>query len=252
MTEILVEITERVMTITLNRAAKKNAITDAMYGDIAAALTRAAGDPAVGAVLIRGEGPDFCAGNDISMFAASAAGESDLAQSNVGPFLRALSTFPKALVAAVTGRAIGVGVTMLLHCDLVYVAEDAQLATPFIDLGLVPEAGSALLMPARIGHVRSFALFALGDRLSGSEAAALGIANAALPGGDVGTTALAAARLIASKPASAVAATKQLMRDAEAIRAAMAADHDAFMRQLGTPEAAAAFAAFAARKGPPV
>ena len=252
MSEIRVETEKRVMTITLNRAAKKNAITDAMYGDIAAALTQAAGDPAVGAVLIRGEGPDFCAGNDISMFAASAAGESDIAKSNVGPFLHALSTFPKALVAAVTGRAIGIGVTMLLHCDLVYVAGDAQLGTPFIDLGLVPEAGSALLMPARIGHVRSFALFALGERLTGAEAAALGIANAALPSAEVGAAALAAARLVANKPASAVAATKRLMRDAEAIQAAMAADRDAFIRQLGTPEAAAAFAAFAARKGPPV
>jgi enoyl-CoA hydratase/carnithine racemase len=251
MSDIRVETADKVMTITLDRAAKKNAITDAMYGDIAAALALAAGDQAVGSVLVRGEGPDFCAGNDISMFAASAAGESDIATSNVGPFLQALSTFPKALVAAVTGRAIGIGVTMLLHCDLVYVARDAELSTPFIDLGLVPEAGSALLMPARIGHVRSFALFALGERLTGAEAESLGIANRALPAAEVGAAALAAARLVASKPASAVAATKKLMRDAEAIRAALTADREAFIRQLGTREAAAAFAAFAARKGPP-
>ena len=251
MGDIRIETAERVMTITLDRAAKKNAITDAMYGDIAAALNGAAADAAIGAVLIRGDGPDFCAGNDISTFAASAAGELDIASSNTEPFLRALSTFPKALLAAVTGRAIGIGVTMLLHCDLVYVAEDAQLATPFIDLGLVPEAASSLLMPARIGHVRSFALFALGERLTGCEAATLGIANRALPAADVQAAALTAARLVASKPASSVAATKALMRDAGAIEAALAADSAAFIRQLATPEAAAAFAAFAARKGPP-
>jgi enoyl-CoA hydratase/carnithine racemase len=239
------------MTITLDRAAKKNAITDAMYGDIAAALVRAADDPAIGAVLMRGEGMDFCAGNDISMFAASASGESDISTSNVGPFLRALTTFPKALVAAVTGRAIGIGVTMLLHCDLVYVADDAQLSTPFIDLGLVPEAASALLIPARIGHVRSFALSALGEKMSGAEAASLGIANKALSAEEVGVAAAAAAHALATKPLSAVIATKALMRDAGAIEAALAADNAAFIRQLATPEAAAAFAAFAARKGPP-
>ncbi|MFA6114686.1 MAG: enoyl-CoA hydratase-related protein [Sphingomonas sp.] len=251
MGDIRIEIADRVMTIILDRAAKKNAITDAMYGDIAAALTGAADDPAIGAILIRGEGADFCAGNDISMFAASASGESDIAKSNVGPFLRALSTCPKPIVAAVTGRAIGIGVTMLLHCDLVYVAADAQLSTPFIDLGLVPEAASALLIPARIGHVRSFALFALGEKLSGVEAATLGIANKALPAEEVAAAASAAARALAAKPLSAVIATKELMRDAGAIEAALTADRDAFIRQLATPEAAAAFAAFAARKGQP-
>jgi enoyl-CoA hydratase/carnithine racemase len=251
MGDVRIETAERVMTLTLDRAAKKNAITDAMYGDIAAALNGAAADPAIGAVLIRGDGPDFCAGNDISMFAASASGESDISKSNVGPFLKTLSTFPKALVAAVTGRAIGIGVTMLLHCDLVYVATDAQLSMPFIDLGLVPEAASALLIPARIGHVRSFALFALGEKLSGAEAATLGIANKALPAEEVGAAAVAAARALATKPLSAVIATKALMRDAGAIEAALVADNAAFIRQLATPEAAAAFAAFAARKGPP-
>ncbi|MGH6614581.1 enoyl-CoA hydratase-related protein [Sphingomonas sp.] len=248
---IAVAIDQGVMSITLDRAAKKNAITDAMYGAIADALDHAATDPAIRAVLLRGAGADFCAGNDISMFAASANGTEDIATSNVGPFLRALSTFPKALVAAVTGRAIGIGVTMLLHCDLVYVAEDAELATPFIDLGLVPEAASALLVPARIGHVRAFALFVLGERLSGRRAAELGIANAALPADQVADAALAAARAVALKPASAIAATKWLMRDAGAIEAALSADRDAFIRQLATPEAAAAFAAFAARKAPP-
>lgn len=249
MSDIRTESANRVLTIILDRPAKKNAITDAMYGDMAAALTRAADDPGIGTVLLRGEGPDFCAGNDISTFAAAAAGEQDILASNIGPFLRAISTFPKPLVAAVTGRAIGIGVTMLLHCDLVYVAENAELRTPFIDLGLVPEAASALTLPDRIGHVRAFALFALGEALNGTEAAALGIANRALPADEVVRTAEVAARALAAKPLSALVATKALMRKTEAIAAALEADQKAFAAQLATPEAAAAFAAFAARKG---
>jgi enoyl-CoA hydratase/carnithine racemase len=251
MSDIRTESANRVLSIILDRPAKKNAITDAMYGDIAAALARAADDPETGAVLIRGEGPDFCAGNDISMFAAAAAGEQNILASNIGPFLEAISTFPKPLVAAVSGQAIGIGVTMLLHCDLVYIAGDAELRTPFIDLGLVPEAASALMLPERIGHVRSFALFALAETLSGAEAATIGIANRALPADEVERAAELAARTLASKPLSALVATKALMRNAEAIAAALDADQKAFAAQIQTPEAAAAFAAFAARKGPP-
>jgi enoyl-CoA hydratase/carnithine racemase len=248
--DIRIEITGGVMTLTLDRPAKMNAITDAMYGAMAAALRDAAQDNSIGVVLIRGEGADFCAGNDIGMFAASAKGDFDLAASNTDPFLQALSTFPKPLIAAVTGRAIGIGTTLLLHCDLVYVAPDARLATPFIDLGLVPEAASALLMPARIGHVRAFGLFALGETISGTEAVTLGIANKALPAEQVAAAAAAAANALARKPASALQATKALMRDGAAIASALEADRKAFLAQLGTPEAAAAFAAFAARKKP--
>ena len=134
MGDVRVETADQVMVITLDRAAKKNAITDAMYGEIAVAFGRAADDESVRVVVLEGEGPDFCAGNDISMFADSAAGTQDISASNVGAFLSAISTFPKPLVAIVRGRAIGVGVTMLLHCDLVYVASDAQLVLPFVDL----------------------------------------------------------------------------------------------------------------------
>lgn len=251
MSDVYVEAAAGVMTITLNRPAKKNAITDAMYGDLAKALLSAESDPSIRAVLIRGEGPDFCAGNDISMFSAASSGEQDITASNVRPFLDALIGASKPVVAAVTGRAIGVGVTMLMHCDLIYVAEDAELRTPFIDLGLVPEAASSLLIPARIGHVRAFGLFALGEALTGSQAAALGIANRAMPANEVADAALAAARALAGKPLSALIATKKLMRDSEAIAASLKADETAFVAQLKTPEAAAAFAAFANRKAPP-
>ncbi len=249
MVGVRIDTADRVMVVTLDRASKKNAITDEMYGEIAAALNRAAGEDEVRVVVLAGDGPDFCAGNDISMFADS--GSQDIAASNVGPFLSALSTFPKPIVAIVTGRAIGVGATMLLHCDLVYVASDAQLILPFIDLGLTPEAGSAWLLPQRIGHVRAFALMALGERLSGAAAASLGLANAALPAAEVAPAAMAAARTLVGKSPAALAATKRLMRDAGAIEAALAADREALLIQLASPEAAAAFAAFAARRSAP-
>jgi enoyl-CoA hydratase/carnithine racemase len=248
---VRIETSDRVMVVTLDRASKKNAITDGMYGEIAGALDAAAADNEVRVVVLAGDGPDFCSGNDISMFADSAAGGPDIATSNVGPFLTALSTFPKPLVAIVTGRAIGVGATLLLHCDLVYVASDAQLILPFVSLGLTPEAGSAWLLPQRIGHVRAFALMALGERVSGVAAASLGLANAALPTAELVPAAMAAARTLADRPPSALAATKRLMRDAAAIQAALAADREALLIQLATPEAAAAFAAFATRKSAP-
>ena len=138
--------------------------------------------------------------------------------------------------------------TMLLHCDLVYVASDAQLILPFVNLGLVPEAGSAWLLPQRIGHVRAFALIALGERLSGVAAVSLGLANAALPVMDLVPAAMAAARTLADKSPSALSATKRLMRDAGAIETAIAADREALLIQLAKPEAAAAFAAFVTRK----
>lgn len=250
MSDVLIQTADGITTISFNRPEKKNAITDAMYGAVADALDAAAADDAIRAVIITGEGPDFTAGNDISTFAAVAAGQADITESNVQRFLAAISTFPKPAIAAVTGRAIGVGVTMLLHCDLVYVAEDALLAMPFVDLGVVPEAGSSRLLPARIGHVRAFALFTLGEPLGGTDAVTLGLANAALPANEVLRAARAAARTLAGKAASSLVATKKLMRDAEAIQAAIRADDAAFLKQLSSPEAAAAFAAFAARKKP--
>lgn len=250
MSDIRIATDDHLMVLTLNRPEKRNALTDAMYGDIADALDAAAQDADVHVAMIAGEGSDFCAGNDIQMFAEANQAGSNLSGSNVAKFLSALSTFPKPLVAAVTGRAIGVGVTLLLHCDLVYVAEDADLRMPFIDLGLVPEAGSARLLPARIGHVRAFELFGLARPLDGRLAAGLGIANAALPSGEVAAAAEAAARTLARKPPAALAATKALMRDAEAIGVAIDAERDAFLERLASPEAAAAFAAFMTRKKP--
>lgn len=146
--EILIHEADGVLELRFNRPAKKNAITGAMYDALTAALADAAARPAVRAVLVTGEGDIFTAGNDIKDFLAMSGG---LTGTSAGQFIRAAATFGKPLVAAVHGPAIGIGATLLLHCDLVYASPAASLSVPFVDLGLVPEAGSSLLMPARVG-----------------------------------------------------------------------------------------------------
>lgn len=169
-----------VLTLTLARADKKNAITDAMYGALADALDAAERDHTVRVVLLRAEGDMFSAGNDIGEFASIAMGEGG-GQRNVVRFLHALARATRPLVAAVQGRAVGIGTTVLLHCDFVLLADNAQLSTPFVNLALVPEAASSLLMPARLGHVRAFEMFALGDAVSAESALAWGLANRVVP-----------------------------------------------------------------------
>jgi enoyl-CoA hydratase/carnithine racemase len=244
------EVAGPVLVLTLNRPEKKNAITDAMYAAFAGALEAAEADKAVRAILIRAEGETFSAGNDISDFAAIATGRRGPDEISVVTLIRALAKAEKPIVAAVKGAAVGIGTTMLLHCDLVFVAEDARLVTPFADLALTPEAASSLLLPLRIGHARAFAMFALGEALSGREAAALGLANAALPAWQVDAEALKAAQALAARPIGALVQTKRLMRDAEAIWAVMQRENRVFFDRLTTPEAREAFSAFAERRPP--
>src|SRR5580658_7218192 len=211
--QVQIETASGLMAITLARPEKKNALTTSMYQALVQALEQASTDPSIHVALLDAEGGDFCAGNDIADFAAQARSGQALESYDVFRFVRALAVFDKPLIAAVRGRAVGIGTTMLLHCDLVYVAEDARFSTPFVDLALVPEAASSLLLPARIGHVRAFALFALGDTLDGRTAVHYGLANAALPAEQVSTRARAAALTLAGKPAQSVQATKLLMRE---------------------------------------
>src|SRR5690242_11894707 len=181
MTEhVRVEDNNGVLTLTLARPDKKNALTDAMYGKLADTIEAAESDPPVRVLLIRGEGDMFTAGNDVGEFAAVAAGKSEGSR-NVGRFIQSLARCTRPLVAAVQGRAVGVGTTMLLHCDLVVLAENTQLSTPFVSLALVPEAASSLLMPARIGYARAYEMFALGEALDAQTALRLGIANRVVP-----------------------------------------------------------------------
>ena len=239
---VVVERAGGVLTLTLNRPEKKNALTAAMYGALANAITGADPDDTVRCILLQANGDSFCAGNDLSEFAAINAGDRERADGN--PLLSALARATTPIVAAVQGRAVGVGTTMLLHCDLVYITDDALLTTPFVNLALVPEAASSLLLPARIGHTRAFAMFALGEAVDGRTAAAWGIANAVVPVADLRARARAAADAIASRPPAAVAITKRLMRATEAIQARIDEEHLHFTAQLKSAEARAAFDAF--------
>lgn len=251
MTEhVRVAVENGILRITLARADKKNALTQAMYAALGQALTRAETDATVRVVLLDAEGDAFTAGNDLGDFAAVAAGKLSRDEMTTHVFLDALAKARKPIVAAVQGLAVGIGVTMLLHCDLVFVADDAKLSTPFVNLALVPEAASSALLQARIGYVRAYAMFALGEPIDGRTAASLGLVNQSLPANEVPARALAAARLLATKPMGALQATKQLMRDGAAIAALMAKESEIFADRLQSPETAEALRAFAERRPP--
>jgi enoyl-CoA hydratase/carnithine racemase len=244
------ETADGVLITTLNRPEKKNALTRAMYQALADAITRADGDSNIRCVLLQAEGDMFTAGNDLGEFAAINAGgaEAERARAHGNPFLIALAHAKTPIVAAVNGRAVGIGTTMLLHCDLVFLSDDAVMTTPFVNLALVPEAASSLLLPARIGHARAFAMFVLGQAVSAAEAVAWGLANGSCPPAELRSKALGAAKAIASRPPSAVAITKSLMRNPGALVGRMALEGGHFSAQLKSAEAREAFAAFAGRK----
>jgi enoyl-CoA hydratase/carnithine racemase len=249
-TEVRTERLAGVLEITLARPQKKNALSAAMYRQLLEALTLASAERSIHAVLLDGEGGDFCAGNDIADFVRLARQAASFEQSDVWRFLQALVTFAKPLVAAVRGRAVGIGSTLLLHCDLVYVSENASFSTPFVDLALVPEAAASLLLPARIGYLRAFGLFALGEALDARAMVTLGLANAALPADEVTPRARAAALALAGKPAEALQATKRLMREHAVMQAVMASEGREFAQRLMSAEAQATFQAFLARRAP--
>jgi enoyl-CoA hydratase/carnithine racemase len=247
---IRVAIEDNILRLTLARPEKKNALSLAMYSALGNALTAAQSDPAVRAILLDAEGDAFTAGNDLADFAAVVAGTLDRKEMTSQVFLHALASADKPIVAAVQGLAVGIGVTLLLHCDLVYVAEDAKLSTPFVGLGLVPEAASSWLLQARIGYARAFAMIGLGEQLDGRTAAAYGLANAALPAAEVRPRALAAAQQLASRAIGALQASKRLMRDAALIKATMDRESEIFGARLKSAEAAEALQAFAQRRPP--
>jgi enoyl-CoA hydratase/carnithine racemase len=249
---ILIEKSDGVLTLTFNRPEKKNAITRDMYQALGEAIDRAEFDPEVRCVLIQANGDMFTAGNDLADFAAVNAGDADAGEARRGgnPLLAALARAKTPLVAAVNGRAVGVGTTMLLHCDLVYVSEDALLTTPFVNLALVPEAASSLTLPGRIGHARAFAMFVLGEAVDAKKAVDWGIANAAVPLEQLRARARAAADAVAARPPAAVTITKALMRDAAGIAERVDEEGTHFAAQLKSPEAKEAFAAFAEKRAP--
>jgi enoyl-CoA hydratase/carnithine racemase len=250
MTEhVKTEISEGVMTLTLQRPEKKNAMTGAMYDTMSIALKQAEADSSVSVILFQGDGDSFTAGNDLADFASQARGETAV-DSPAHRFIDTISKVGKPLVAAVQGNAVGVGTTMLLHCDLVYLAENARLVTPFVNLALVPEAASSRLLPLRIGHARAYAMFALGEPMDASAALAAGLANAVAPQADLRKRAHDAAIALTKRPAGSLSSTKKLMRDHQQIAAQIAEEGQLFKERLKTPEAREAFAAFAERRQP--
>ena len=239
-----------ILTATLSRPEKKNAITQAMYTTLADATERARSDDAVRVLLFRSEGDSFSAGNDIADFIALGARTSEPMDMSVFRFLKALADLDKPAVAAVRGRAVGIGLTLLLHCDMVVVAEDALLSAPFINLALAPEAASSRLLPAVLGHQRAFEMFALGEPIDGRTALAWGLANRAIPADQVEATARDIAGKLAARAPNSVRRTKALMRDSEQLWALMRREGEAFGSQMKSPEAMEAFMAFSQKRRP--
>ena len=250
MTEhIKTESKDHILTLTFARPDKKNAITNAMYGVLADAILGAETDPATRVIVLRGEGDMFTAGNDVGEFAMMATGAFK-GERHVSRFLEAITRSTRPLVASVNGRAVGIGTTMLLHCDFVVLAEDAQLSTPFVSLALVPEAASTLLMPLRIGYARAYEMFALGEAMDAQTALRLGIANRVVPLSKLHTEAATVAARLAKQPAGSLAATKRLMRNAAVLAAQIGAESECFTARLATAEAREAFTAFAEKRPP--
>src|SRR6202790_4641354 len=238
MTEHLkTEIAAGVMTLTLARPDKKNALSNAMYSAMSDGLERAEKDRSVRVVLFQGDGDSFTAGNDIGDFSAQANGK-DTSESQAHRFISTISKATLPVVAAVQGNAVGIGTTMLLHCDLVFLADTARLMTPFVNLALVPEAASSWLLPARIGHVRAYAMFALGEPLDAATALACGLANAVVPAAELRAKARAAAEALTKRPAGSLNHTKALMRDMDKIAAQIAREGALFRERLQTGETA--------------
>ena len=238
-----------VLSLTLARPEKKNALTKAMYGALADAIAAAECDGTVRVLLIRAEGDTFTAGNDLSDFASLAEGR-ETAPPHVVRFLYALADATKPIVAAVQGKAVGVGTTMLLHCDLVLLSTEAELSTPFVSLALTPEAASSILLPTRIGYPRAFAMFALGESVSASDAVNWGLANRVVSPENLDQAAFDMAKRLARQPSGSLRATKRLMRDASALRCTMRVEAKTFDERLRSPEAREAFTAFAEKRAP--
>ena len=245
--DISIEQAMGICTIRFNRPEKKNAITGAMYQAMADALRSAEADSAVRVIVFAGHPGIFTAGNDLEDFLKQPPqGEN----SAVFQFMSALKGAGKPVLAAVSGAAIGIGTTMLLHCDLVVLAENALLSTPFVNLALVPEAASSLLMPLRIGYARAYEMFALGEAVDAKSAFAWGLANRVVPLENLDAEARALAARLAKQPAGAISITKRLMRNPELLIAQIVAESERFAERLKTVEAREAFTAFAERRPP--
>jgi enoyl-CoA hydratase/carnithine racemase len=249
MNEIVTEHSENVLRVELNRPAKLNAMTSAMYMTLADIFNGAARDEGVRVVLWHGAGASFCAGNDLEDFLKNPPGPGESPQARL---MNALLDFDKPLVAAVQGAAIGGGTTMLLHCDFVYAGESARFQMPFINLAVVPEFGSSCIVPARVGHLRAAELILLGSPFDAKRAAELGLVTHVIPDQSLLATATETARKLALKPAGALQASKRLMKRPfrEQIKAAMISENEEFSVQVRSEDAKEAFTAFLEKRKP--
>lgn len=235
------------LVIRFARAAKKNALTIAMYERLNAALAEAAADKTVRSVVFGSTSETFTAGNDLGDFMQNPPTGSDSA---VFRFINALASFEKPLLAAVDGKAIGLGLTMLLHCDFVYATERASLVAPFVNLGLVPEAASSLILPRLIGHARAAEVLLLGEPISAQQAHAWGIVNALVAPNEVMARALATAKKLSERAPTALKLSKALMKNPAEVKARMGEEGELFVKQLQSPEVAEAIGAFFEKRTP--
>ena len=249
MQEILTHTADGVTTLTINRVDKKNSFTTVMYGAMADALAQAQDDDAARAVVIQGDVTVFSAGNDIGDFLKNPPATQD---SPVFRFLRGIATFPKPVIAAVCGPAVGIGTTMLFHCDLVYAGDNAAFSMPFVNLGLCPEAASSLLVPQLMGYHRAAEALLLGEPFMAEAAMEVGLVNRIVPPTEANGMAQAQARKLAAKPLSSLVETKRLMKKGQQslVLAQMAEEGQSFGRMLGEPAAKEAFTAFMEKRKP--
>jgi enoyl-CoA hydratase/carnithine racemase len=249
MSDVLQHVELGVMTLTLNRVDKKNSFTASMYTQLADALGAAADDAAVRVVLFQGHETIFIAGNDIGDFLNKPPSTPD---SPVFRFLNAIATFPKPLLAAVCGPAVGIGTTMLLHCDLVYAGDNAMFSMPFVNLGICPEAGSSLLVPRLMGYQRAAEVLLMGDPFMAEAALEVGLVNRVVPPTEANALAQQQARRLATKPLSSVIETKRLLKASTtpAVLERMREEGVIFGRMLQEPAAKEAFSAFLEKRKP--
>jgi len=249
MSDILSHTEDGVTTLSLNRPQRKNSITAAMYATMADALEQAQADPAVRVVVFQGHESVFSAGNDISDFLDNPPAGQD---SPVFRFLRSIAVFKKPVIAAVCGPAVGIGTTLLFHCDLVYAGDNAAFSMPFVNLGLCPEAASSLLVPQMFGYHRAAEALLLGEPFFAEAAQEVGLVNRILPPTEVNAYAQAQAGKLAAKPMTSLIETKRLMKQslAHLINVQMAEEGQSFGRMLKEPAAREAFTAFMEKRRP--
>jgi enoyl-CoA hydratase/carnithine racemase len=249
MSDILIHNDQGVCTITLNRVDKKNSITAAMYQSMADALATAQNDATTRVVVFQGHETIFSAGNDIADFLNNPPATQD---SPVFRFLHGIASFPKPIIAAVSGPAVGIGTTMLLHCDLVYAGDNAAFSMPFVNLGLCPEAASSLLVPQMMGYHRAAEALLLGEPFMAEAALEVGLVNRVVPPTEANNYAQSAARKLAAKPISSLIETKRLMKKHQSplIAQVMVEEGASFGRMLREPAAREAFGAFMEKRKP--